>query len=49
MENKIIYLKDDLPSNVNFKNSIAIDTEMTGLSLLSGSIQNRPNSHGDTE
>lgn len=34
MENKIIYLKDDLPSNVNFKNSIAIDTEMTGLSLL---------------
>ena len=34
MENKIIYLKDDLPSNIKFKNSIAIDTEFTGLSLL---------------
>lgn len=34
MENKIIYLKDDLPQNETFKSPIAVDTEMTGLSLL---------------
>lgn len=34
MKNKIIYLNDDLPSNITFKKAIAIDTEATGLSML---------------
>lgn len=34
MNNKIIYLKEDLPSNIKLGNTIAIDTEMTGLSLM---------------
>lgn len=34
MENKIIYLKGDLTDNLTFKSPIAVDTEMTGLSLL---------------
>ena len=34
MKHKIIYLENDLPSNIKFTSPIAIDTEMTGLSLL---------------
>ncbi len=34
MKNKIIYLEGDLPDNLSFKNSIAVDTEATGLSML---------------
>lgn len=34
MVNKIIYLEGDLPDNVEFKESIAVDTEATGLSML---------------
>lgn len=34
MENKIIYLEGDLPKNLKFSKSIAVDTEATGLSML---------------
>lgn len=34
MKNKIIYLDKDLPKNLKFDTSIAVDTEATGLSML---------------
>lgn len=34
MKNKIIYLEGDLPNGLEFKESIAVDTEATGLSML---------------
>ncbi len=34
MVNKIIYLEGDLPDGLEFKESIAVDTEATGLSML---------------
>lgn len=34
MENKIIYLEGDLPNDVKFGDTIAVDTEATGLSML---------------
>ncbi len=34
MKNKIIYLEGDLPKDVKFSKSVAVDTEATGLSML---------------